>query len=279
MLNTVDMLLVEIPKAIEDEIIISDGLKLYFDASYSPEWNVCTVGMARVIPDTLPNIKEGDEVAISYFVVADRTYPDYSDSFFPVMEESPFQGKWKNGKGQWLTRIVMPTPTKILVHCALLQDDRMNLIYGVDGSESDVSRWLSQFSFQDTGKYTHTNQIQVGEKIFWKVEDFNIFAKRIGDEIVSVSDRVILEPIEVDLTTRYMLQGLLEKPDDTVKGMYTDRGVVISGGESMGLKKGDIAGFEPKYCERYKIWGKECFLLKESRIDVIWHHEKNFSNN
>lgn len=271
-MRVLDKVLVEIPKAIEDEILLSNGLKLYLDGSWRPEWNVCTSGIVRYAPKHLTDIREGDEIAVSYFVVADRTYPDYSASFFPTTEETPFYAKWKNGKGWWITRSVFRNPFNGgLKYSAFLQDSKMELISGVDGKESDMNRWLSQFSFEDTGSYKHTNQIQIDEKIFWKVEDFNIFAKKIGDNIVSVSDRVILEPIHEDLTTNFLLQGLLESPADTVQGTYTDRGRVISGGESIGLKIGDIAGFQPQFCERYTFWNKECFLLKESRIDVIWH--------
>ncbi len=79
--------------------------------------------------------------------------------------------------------------------------------------------------------------------------------------------------MEVDKTTLYNIENKTVLPAWSVVGMFLDRAIVISGGENIGLKKGDIVGFEQKFCEKYTLWGTECFLIKEDRIDVIYQSE------
>jgi hypothetical protein len=253
-----------------DEIILSGGLKLYMDTTFEAEWKVCGSGYAKVIPESVKNVNENDEVAISYFIIADRIFPATDGSYFPVTEPNPHYEKYKNAKGNWITKLAFQLPRGGIKWMGMLQDNYMNLIDGAEGTQSQVERWLSQFSFGADDNFTYANLIQIGDKSYWKADDFNIFAKKVGDEIVSISDRVICKPAQIDLTTQYNIQnGAIEAPW-TVVGMYTERGEVISGGENLGLKKGDIIGFEPKFCERYTLWNKECFLIKDTHIDVIW---------
>ena len=152
--------LLEIPKPVQDEILLGGGLKLYMDASWRPEWHATTQGTVAYLPRHITNVSAGEEVAISYYVIAARTYPSYDHSFFPTIEGSRYWLQWRNGKGQWLTKRALPTPTRSLAWVAFLQDDRMAIIDdGVQGSESDVDRYLSQFSFGDTGTFQYTNQL------------------------------------------------------------------------------------------------------------------------
>jgi hypothetical protein len=265
-MRVADYYLLTIDKALQDEVLLSSGLKLYIDNSYTPEWFATTYGTVACKPQGVTNVAVGDEVAISYSVIADRTWPDASASFFPVKEGDPYLAQWKNGRDQWLTRVALPTPSRSIIWVVTLQDSRMNLIDGMQGSEKEAERYMAQFSFQDTGKYKHTNQLNINEKIFWKAQKNGIFAIRRDQEIISVSDRVILEPIEEDWTERYRIQDLLQHPNDVVKMMYTDRGKVISGGDTLGLSKGDIAGFQPRFCEKYTLWGKKYFSLRKAGL-------------
>jgi hypothetical protein len=220
-------------------------------------------------------VEVGEEVAISYSVIADRTWPDSSHTFYPISDNNPYLKKWKNNQGLWLHKTALPLRTGAIIWAVTVTDDRINLIDGAQGSEKDADRFLAQFSFEDTGKYKHTNQLDLNGKIYWKCEKMNIFAKRVNGNVVSVTDRVILEPVAEDWTERYRIQGLLHHPNDKVQGMYLDRGKVVSGGQSIGLEQGDIAGFEPRFCEKYTLWGNEYFLVKESRIDLIWQENQN----
>lgn len=270
--------LLEIKKAIQDELVLGGGLKLYFDASYHPEWHVCTCAKVVSKPRHITNVAEGDEVFISYSVIAERTWTDASDSFFPITENNRHYQQWQNRNGQWLTKRALPTPTRSILWVAYWQDNYLNILEeGVQGTESDVDRWLSQFSFKDSGTYRHKHLTRIGKNNLWKAQIFDIFAKRASDgSVQSVSDRVILQPLVEDKTDWYVLQGgVLQNTGDKIGAMYTDRGIVVSGGEAIGLQKGDIAGFEPRFCEKYTFDNTEYFLVKENRIDVIWQPNQN----
>lgn len=276
-MRTLTKFLLDIPEPLMDEIILSGGLKLYQDTSYNAEWKVTASAFAKVIPASVKGVSENDEVAISYFIVADRYLSNYDDNYFPVTEGNDFLEKYKNSKGFWLTKAHIPNP--INKWMCVLQDNKMDWVDGVEGTQGQVENWMMQFHFGSNDYFTYTNLVQIGDKQYWKAEDFNIFAKKVGDEIIAISDRVICKPVAVDLTTLYNIQNGTILPPFSVVGMYTDRGEIISGGENLGLNKGDIIGFETKFCERYTLWGLECFLIKYDRIDVTWQSESNLKTN
>lgn len=280
-MRTLTKFLLEIPNPLMDEIVLSGDLKLYMDTSFETEWKVCTSAFVKEIPQSFKNknVHIGDEVAVSYFVVADRTLPAADNNYFPVTKDNIYYEKYKNSNGFWLTKQAVPLPRGGIKWVSFLQDNYMNWVDGTEGTQSDVERWMSQFSFGGEDNFTYTNFIHVEGNQYWQAEDFNIFAKKDGKEIISVSDRIICLPVSVDLTTMYNIQNGTIEPPFTVVGMYTDRGRIISGGENIGLKKGDIIGFEPKFCEKYTLWNLECYLIKDDRVDLIWQPENNFINN
>ncbi len=275
-MRTLTRFLLDIPKPLMDEIILSGNLKLYMDTSFKAEWKGCCSAFAKVIPESVKGIDENDELAISYFVVADREYPHNDNSFHPVTEGQPYLEKYKNSKGWWLHKGALKIPsTGALKWYGFIQDERMEWLDGTEGTQSDVERWMGQFSFGHDDNFTYKNLIQIEGKQYWVTEDFNIFAKKVDGKITTVSDRVICKPIQQDMTDRYNIANGTVHPPFSYIGMFLDRGILVSGGEDLGLKKGDIIGFEQKFCERYTLWNRECFLIKKDRIDAIWEISKN----
>jgi hypothetical protein len=79
-----------------------------------------------------------------------------------------------------------------------------------------------------------------------------------------------MSPVEENIKERIeIIEGKI-LPYQSVKVRYQDRGKIISGGEDLGLKKGDIVAFDQKYLERYKFWGKDYYLIKKHRISGLW---------
>jgi hypothetical protein len=68
-----------------------------------------------------------------------------------------------------------------------------------------------------------------------------------------------------------MLETATALPFQTVELRYVDRAVMVSGGEELGFKKGDILSFDPTYLEKYNLFGKEYYLIKKRRIQGKWH--------
>jgi hypothetical protein len=254
---------------LNDEIITTGGLKLFLDPSWNPEWNASVTGVVFGVPVNCPeNINIGDEVAFSYTVVADRSSTKI-DYFQPIFQPTKFFKRYVNQMGHKLTVVAMPGNVKP-IWAGTLVNRRNELIDGVQGSESDCERWLSQFNFSSHQDLRFNNLFNFNGKDYWKAELTDIFAKRVKGEIVAIGDRIIMSPVEENIKERIeIIEGKI-LPYQSVKVRYQDRGKIISGGEDLGLKKGDIVAFDQKYLERYKFWGKDYYLIKKHRISGLW---------
>lgn len=265
--------LLEMPNPLVEEIITNGGLKLFIDPSYHPEWNCTVTGKVIGAPLKIKTpLKEGDEVAFSYGVVADTTFGTEGDFFMPVTEENPYQMKFVNSASHTLTITSLPPVFGKFTNiwAGLLVDEYNNHLDGFQGKESDVKRWMAQFKFSGVQDFKYKNLIEADGKIMWKATVNDIYAKKEGDKIVAVGDRVICEPIEVDVKYRLEVQSGIHIPASSVKIRYYDRAKVISGGSEIGIKEGDIVGFHHNFVEKYEFWGKQYFVIKTKRINGIW---------
>lgn len=258
-----------VDRVLNDEIITNGGVKLYLDPSWNPEWNASVTGVVAAIPANChTNIDIGDEVAFSYTVIADRTSTK-KDFFQPTFQPTPFYQRFINGKGDKLTIVAMNgAVSKFWV--GTLVNKFNDFIDGIQGTESDAQRWVSQFSFSSNADMKFNNLFNFNGKDYWKASLDDVFAKRVKGKIVSISDRIICEPIEVDIKHKVELFEGKKLPYQDVKVRYMDRGKVISGGEDISVKAGDIVSFEEKYLERYEFWSKKYFLIKSKRVNGIW---------
>jgi co-chaperonin GroES (HSP10) len=264
--------LVEMEAPLVEEIILNGGLKLFIDGSYNVEWNCTVTGKVVGSPKFMSNLSAGDEVAFSYSVVADTTFGTAGDYFKPTTEGNDYCQRFVDSYGNTLSITALPPVfgkfKKIWV--GLLVDKYGQHLDGSQGDESTVKRWMSQFKFSGVQDLKYKNLIDVDGFVFWKAMPTDIYAKKVGDEIVAVGDRVICKPIETDIKYRMELESGIKLPAQSVKMRYYDRAEVISGGEEIGLKKGDIVSFDEKYVEKYDFWDKHYFIIKTKRIDGIW---------
>jgi len=219
-----------IENALVDEIVTKDGFKLYLAPEWNFEQNVCVSGTVSSVPLWFKgDISVGDMVAFSYHVVSDRAFPNTSDWFVPVSEGGQYVKIWSNGKGEKLR--MMAHHGKIsLVWTGTYFDSKGRFQHGTQGSESEVERWLhSNFKFGNCEGFVYKNKISVGGKDYWKCAYTNIFAKKAGDQIISIGDRIICEII--DISARDIVKKVkgIKLPDQSVKLRYYDRGRVISG--------------------------------------------------
>lgn len=275
---SINHVFVELEKPLQDEILLGNGLKLYLDPSYTPEWHATVSGTVTSIPqnpkgehrDIAKSISIGDEVAFSYSVVSDMSFANNQDSFYELTEGSPYFQKFINAKGEMITVIAMKGAiSKLWVGTYVSRSHE--LISGVQGSEAEKDRWLAQFSFGDNQKMKFNNLLDIDGKDYWKAKLDDVFAKKTGDEVVAISDKVICEPIDVDLTQQVNISEGIVLPESSIQARLYDRATLVSGGEDKGLKKGDVVSFDPQYVEKYNLWGKEYFLIKKHRVNGTWN--------
>ena len=263
-------------KPIQDTIKIGD-LELYLDGSFRPEWNATVVGEIAGLPknpkgdeaECVAKLKEGDKVLFDYSVVAERKFEEDGDHFTEVTKDNPYHQYFLNGKGEKLR--IMAVQGKITyIWIATLLDRRGEFIDGCHGSEHDISRWKAQFNFGTTQKFFFKNLLDTDYGEYWKADYRDIFAKFEGDELVTVGNRIILEPIDVEIPEQVLTQMGLEIPKSSVSARLQDRARVLSAPEETGLKKGQVVGFEPKYLEKYEFGDKQYYLIKSYRALGVW---------
>lgn len=272
--------LVSIKKAFIDEVTTDGGLTLYLDPSYAKEHNVASLGTITALStdhkpeynELVSRLKIGDEVAFSYRVVADFAFSSDGAQFIDTMPHNPgtFK-KYTNGKGEWVVIRALPKKVAGMTWVGLYHGKGNVFIDGCQGTEADVSRWFSQFNLGKTDKYVFNNLIDIDGEELWKVEYSEIFAKKDkGGNIVAIGDRIICEPLDVPLHEQMKALHGIELPEGSILARWQDRARVISGCKKLGLSKGDIIGFDPKYMEKYSLWGKELYLIKHRRVDFLW---------
>ena len=203
----------------------------------------------------------------SYVVIGQRDYTPTGNVFHSMFEGevNPMFQRYKNGKGEYLNIKAMSGVIGYIwtgVHL----NPRSELISGCQGSESEVSRWASQFTIGAGGGYKYKNLIQLEGKEYWICKPEYIFAQKKGKKLIPLADRLILNPINVEIPKDVLSEMMIKVPDSAVFARYYDRGELTHPDKTTGYKKGDIVGFDPKFVERYDVDGKEHFLLRKRRV-------------
>jgi len=272
-----NQVLLTIPQALTEELITDSGLNLYIDASYNKHWQCAVTAVIADLPLKVPsqhkyifdNLKVGDEVAISYRIVADFTFGSDSGQFIQATEDNPHVREFVNGRGEWVKVYALPKRSGLpgIMWVATYTDSKRQFIDGVQGDESEVERWLSQFPFGKTDVYKFNNYFEFEGKDYWKADLDDIFAKKVKGHWVAVSDRIICKPIEEKVPDS-MLIG--EHKGHNVKVRYEDRGRVMTGGKSKGIKKDNVVSFDQRHLEKYTFDNKEFFLINEKLVNGTW---------
>lgn len=258
-----------------DEISTESGFKLYLAPEYNFENNATVTGTVASLPQNYKgNLEVGNEVAFSYHVVSSRDFPNTADFFVPISEGNPHLKIWMNKKGEKLRMWGRPGAISY-VYTGSYFNNHGQFQYGTQGTEREVERWIAtNFKFGDCEKFAYKNLIQLGTEKYWKCNLDHVFAKKVNGEIVAVGNRVICEIIDIPIPQQIKEIKGIKLPDKSVVARLYDRGVVVSGGESLGLKKGDCVSFNEQYCEKYTLWNKDFFLIKERRIEGVWIKDK-----
>lgn len=275
----ISQVLLKVAKSLCDEITTDSGVKLYLDPTYNKSQNVAVTATIAALPLKVnpkekyiyDQLKVGDEVAVSYQIVADLEFKGDGERFMQATEDNPHFKEFVNGKGEWIRCYALPNHKGILKiqWVGVYQNKQRDVISGVQGTESELERWMSQFEFGKTDIYSFNNYFEYDGKDYWKADLSQIFAKKVDGHLVSVGNRVIMKPIEEAIPKEIANQ--LIKTTTDVKIRYQDRGRVITGGKEKGIKKEEIVSFKPNHLERYEFWGKQYYLINQNLIHGKWH--------
>lgn len=262
-----------------EEIITSSGIKLFTDVSYNPTQHTTVIGTIASLPkNNSLNLKVGEQIFFSYVVIGERNYAATGHIFHPLMEKQPdiFQ-KYANGKGEKLTIVSMPGVIgHIWVGTHLT--DRNELISGCQGSESEVNRWKSQFSFQSDA-FKYKNLIPNGNEELWIIKPELIFARKRGKKLEPLGDRLILSPIQIPVPKDAQTEMGIKIPSSSLYAQYFDRAELNHYDKETKLSKGDVVAFQPNFVEQYTVDGIPYYLLRRRRIlGTYSKFQLNFKN-
>lgn len=258
--------LVTIENRYVEEIVTGSGIKFFVDTSFSPTQHTTVVGKIAAVPkNNSLHLELNQEIFFSYVVIGERNYAPTGHVFHSLMEKQVdiFQ-KYQNGRGEKLTIVSMPGVIgHIWVGTHLTE--RNELISGCQGSESEVNRWKSQFSFK-SDEYTYKNLIPNGNQELWVVKPEMIFARKKDKKLEPLGDRLILNPIQIQVPKDVQTEMGIKIPQSTLVAQYFDRAELTHYDKPTKLSKGDIVVFDPKFVEQYTVDGIPYYLLRRRRI-------------
>lgn len=272
-IQPINEILLELAKPLQDEIITEGGLKLYKDTRFHPEWNTTITGKIAALPakhkDFNDKVKDAEELVFSYGVVADREFGADGHYFQPETEGSEYFQKYSNPKGEKLAIVAMPKVISIQ-WAGYYLDKSGELIDGCVGDEHAISRWKSQFSFGHASDIKFKNLLEWDGVDYWRCRIDDVFAKKVGNELIPVGDRLILEPIVINLKDKMEIVNGKALPFQRLTFIPSDRAILTHDCEELGLSKGDVVSFDDRFCEKYEIYGKNYFLIKHARAKGVW---------
>lgn len=274
-LSPVSQVLLELSKPLQDEIVTESGLKLFLDPSYEKAWHTTVVGKIAALPtnpktkrekEIVSQLQVGDEVCFSYQVVADMTFSSDAHRFISLHDTDDGDlREFKNGLGESLRVYAMKGRiSKIWV--GVYENAKGIFEHGVQGTQSEMERWMAQFQFGKTDEYSFDNFFGYGGKDYWRCNPEQIYAKKTKDgHLMAIGDRVIMKPVEEEIPADIKNELRLFGTDAKIR--YQDRGRVI---HSKGLKKDSVIHFNPMVCEKYEFFGKQYFLIRKNFILGTW---------
>lgn len=279
-------ILVELPKAFNDEIIADGGTKFFLDASLRPEWNVTISGKVASVPkvltaggivnhsfypdraDILPVVKAGDEIIFSYLVVMSRTQTDNVGEVYEKDKPiDPYITTWTNPSKLRIFRVYHNNNK---YECGLFDLKSGTWLDKVACNEAGVEAFLSKYMATENVGFNYKNLLPHFGKEYWKVDYINAIAIKKETGFEMIGDYVLLEPIREP--RRGFEQGLIEVYEVAQETDYKATARVVSIGEplkneiKLNVKPNDIIYTDIRYAEKYHIDGHDYWVVRQKYL-------------
>jgi hypothetical protein len=253
------------------ETIKKGKLELYLDPTWNPEQHVTVTGIVYALPPNHPygdSLKVGDTVCFSYQVVADREFDETPDHYHTYVDEENLQIFYNGHMEKIQVRAVQGIITKKFI-CAYF-DKHGEFQEGYEGTFHEKDRWLSQFKFGNTERYRFKNCIDWDGELLWKCKFEEIFAKKVGKKLIALGDRLILNPVKMEIPEAVFTDAGLEIPKSTMYGTLQNEAKIESVPRETKLKKGQRIEFNGMFKEKYEFFGKQYFLVNKNLVEGVW---------
>lgn len=280
-------ILVELPKAFQDELVASNGMKFYQDTTFRPEWNVSIQGKVASVPKKItqgdggmhsldpdrprirPIVKTGDDLIFSYTIIMKRVQVDNrADVFEREAPLNPYTTTWLSHSGLRLIRCYLMNDKW---ECGLLDTKTKTFVDKVVGGEREVESFMGKYMPTENVGFNYKNLLPHEGKDYWMVDySYAIAIKRAAGVFDMIGDYVMLEPIREPNRGTY--QGLIEvynieqDTDFRAIGKVVAIGEPLAGDTKLSVKPNDIICSDIRYVEKYEIDGHDYWVVRQKYI-------------
>jgi co-chaperonin GroES (HSP10) len=280
-------ILVELPKAFQDEISSGNGVKLYKDTTFRPEWNATISGIVASVPTQLtigdggaqslyfdrPNINQivqvGDEIIFSYLVIMNRSLTNNVGEIYerdkPI---DPYITTWTNPNKLRIFRVYK---NNNFYECGLFDLKTKQWIDRVKCNESGAEEFLGKYMPTENSEFNYKNLLPYDGHDYWKVDYINAIAiKRKGGNFDMIGEYVLVEPIREPRNG--FEQGIIEvyniekDKDKRAIGRVVSIGEPIKGQPKLSIKKDDTICTDIRYVQKYEIDGHDYWIIRQKHI-------------
>jgi hypothetical protein len=280
-------ILVELPKAFQDELVSSDGMKFYQDTTFRPEWNVTIQGKVASVPKKLtmgdghnhsldpdrprinPIVKEGDDLIFSYTIVMRRAQTDNNADIFNKEDAiNPYTTTWLSYSGLRMIRVYLMNDKW---EVGLLDTKSKTWIDKIVGGEREVENFMGKYMPTENVGFQYKNLLPYDGKDYWMVDySFAIAVKKEKGVFEMIGDYVMVEPIREPVRGQY--QGVIEvyeiaqDTDHRAIGRVVSIGEPLAGDLKLSIKPNDIICSDIRYVEKYEIDGHDYWVIRQKYI-------------
>jgi len=280
-------ILVELPKAFQDEIIADGGTKFYKDTTFRPEWNVTISGTVASVPkrltigdgqahsfypereDIIPNVQAGDEIIFSYLVVMNRVMTDnVGEVFERDKPKDPYITTWTNPNKLRLFRFYHMNDN---FEAGLWDLKNKVWLDRTRGGEKECQDFLDKYMVEANHNFNYNNLLPYEGVDYWKVDYINAIAiKKKDGNFEMIGEYVLIEPIREP--RRGYEQGLIEVYNLEQDNDYRAIGRIVSIGEplkgkvKLSVKPNDTIVTDIRFAEKFEIDGHDYWIVRQRYI-------------
>ena len=280
-------ILVELPKAFQDELVTTNGMKFYQDTTFRPEWNVTLQGKVVSVPKKItqgdgqvhsldpdrprirPIVKSGDDLVFAYTVIMNRKQSDNAGDIFTKEDPiNPYTTTWLNPNGLRMIRVYLMNDKWEI---GLLDTKTKTWIDRTVGGERDVESFMGKYMPTENVGFNYRNLFPYDGSDYWMVDyAFAVAVKRAAGVFDMIGDYVLVEPIREPHRGTY--QGLIEvyeiaqDTDHRAIGKVVAIGEPLKGDVKLSIKPNDIICSDIRYVQKYEIDGHDYWVIRQKHI-------------
>jgi hypothetical protein len=187
-------IVIDLPEKFTETINTPEGINLFVDTTYRPEWHATIQARVVSVPKKLTiggladsidpdrpfiaqKVRPGDTILFNYMVVMDRSESENIADVFTKDERyaftNPFQTTWSNKKGQQIVRIYMKNDR---FEAGLFDIASRDFVEKISGTSLEIENWMGRFPFDVNHMVDYNNLLTIDSKDYFMVDYSQVIA-------------------------------------------------------------------------------------------------------